>query len=306
MKNKLAKLIEILPWLTMNQGSSVAQIARHFMISEKDVLDLLQLAVLTGPGQFGGELVDIDFEDAESIFVKDAKGLTRPIKFSAEQGLQIVSGLHYLAQLPGVIDKTVLNSLQMKFRQALGIDQIAIEVVQTDSIEHVLNVINKSIAENMSVRIEYASTSQGTISSRLVDPKKIVLDNEISYVDAWCHAALAYRLFRVDRISDCQATDIKQVEIDSNSDDLEKSSMMIEVEILASKSAFLEFDPDFILDSAIVDPKSYRVKLNVHNLNWIAREILASAGQISALAPQELVQLVEQKKNKWRELNQIH
>lgn len=306
MKNKLAKLIEILPWLTMNQGSSVAQIAQHFMISEKDVLDLLQLAVLTGPGQFGGELVDIDFEDAESIFVKDAKGLTRPIKFTAEQGLQIISGLHYLAQLPGVIDNTVLNSLQMKFRQALGIDQTAIEVVKTDSIEHVLNLINRSIAENMSVRIEYASKSQGIISARLVDPKKIVLDNDISYVSAWCHAALAYRLFRVDRIIDCKSTDVKQVDIDSNSDDLARLSTMIEVEILASKSAFLEFDPDFIIDSEIVDPKSYRVKLNVHNLNWITREILASAGQISALAPQELVQLVEQKKNKWRELNQIH
>ena len=75
MKNALANLVEILPWISNNQGVSAAEVAAHFNIRKTDVLDLLQVAVFTGPGQGGGELVDIDFYDEDSLHVMDAKGL---------------------------------------------------------------------------------------------------------------------------------------------------------------------------------------------------------------------------------------
>ena len=45
----------------------------HFGITDKYALEFIGQLVVTGPSQDGGGLVDIDFEDAESIFVSDAK-----------------------------------------------------------------------------------------------------------------------------------------------------------------------------------------------------------------------------------------
>ena len=305
MKNRLAKLIEMLPWITMNQGASVTQIAHHFSLSEKEVLDLLQLAVLTGPGQFGGELVDIDFEDADSIYVSDAKGLTRPITFSAAQSLQIISGLHYLAQIPGVIDNRVLASLQMKFMKALGVDQTPIEVLQSQEVANVMRAIGQAISENRVIRIEYVAANQGKIAKRLIDPKKIFVDNNVNYVSAWCHAALAIRLFRVDRIKSYELTNLSQKEHVSETKNSLDGSNSITVEISATKEAYLELDPEFVLESKLISDTEYSVTYAVHNLNWMAREILASAGQLRAIAPTELVELVAEKKAKWRQLNHI-
>lgn len=305
MKNRLGKLIEMLPWITMNQGASVTQIAHHFSLSEKEVLDLLQLAVLTGPGQFGGELVDIDFEDADSIYVSDAKGLTRPITFSATQSLQIISGLHYLAQIPGVIDNRVLASLQMKFMNALGVDQTPIEVFQSQEVANVMKAIGQAISENRVMRIEYVAANQGKIAKRLIDPKKIFVDNNVNYVIAWCHAALAVRLFRVDRIKSYELTTDFQEEHVSETKNSFDSSNSITVEISATKEAYLELDPEFVLESKLISDTEYSVTYAVHNLNWMAREILASAGLLRAIAPTELVELVAEKKAKWRQLNHI-
>lgn len=82
MANELEILIKLLPWLVANNGASLSDIATQFEISEKHALELIGQLVVTGPSQAGGGLVDIDFEDADSIFVSDAKSLDRPVKLS--------------------------------------------------------------------------------------------------------------------------------------------------------------------------------------------------------------------------------
>jgi hypothetical protein len=61
MANDLELLIKLLPWLVANNGASLAEVAKHFDVSEKHELELLSQLVVTGPSQAGGGLVDIDF-----------------------------------------------------------------------------------------------------------------------------------------------------------------------------------------------------------------------------------------------------
>ena len=77
MANDLELLIRLLPWLVANNGAALSEVSEHFAISEKHALELISQLVVTGPSQAGGGLVDIDFEDADSIFVTDAKALDR-------------------------------------------------------------------------------------------------------------------------------------------------------------------------------------------------------------------------------------
>ena len=98
MANDLELLIKLLPWLVANNGASLSEVAKHFDISEKHALELIGQLVVTGPSQAGGGLVDIDFEDSDSIFVSDAKALDRPVKLSEFEASALLGDLHYLEQ----------------------------------------------------------------------------------------------------------------------------------------------------------------------------------------------------------------
>lgn len=302
MKNKVAKLIEILPWLSLNPGVSAKQAASHFEITEKQLIDLLQLAVFTGPGQFGGELVDIDFEDEDSLFVSDAKGLSRPIRFTKMQSLQIVSGLHYLLQLPGLIDNESLTSLLGKFMDALSIEDLPLEVVLDENIEKIASSLGVAISQNKSVRITYSSSTTGVLSSRLIDPKSLTIDKNVRYVQAYCHQALAMRVFRLDRILDCEIESKEQVSLDTMP--LSDGTDLI-VQLEVTKQALLEIDQSLIVEQRQLVEGNYQISMRVHELNWIAREVLASLGQIRAIGPSELTELIESKVIKWHQFNKV-
>lgn len=303
MKNKLALLIDLLPWLALNPGVSATETAKHFNISVTQVMELLQLAVFTGPGQYGGELVDIDFEDEESLFVTDAKGLERPIKFTQAQAYQIVAGLNYLIQLPGLIDRKELDLLLSKFMSAFNIELAPIEQ-SSDLIEaDVLDALGTAIAGELCVQITYSSGNAGSLSNRKIDPKSIVIENENKYVKAWCHAALGVRLFRIDRISQIEILNEKQIESDQVT--IDDKLPEIEVKLLATKKAFFDLNPLHIVDKKSEGSDNLIVTLRVHDLNWIAREVLASGGTIKPLEPIELVELTKQKIQMWQELNKL-
>ena len=303
MKNKLAILVDLLPWLTSNPGVSAAEVAKHFNISTAEVMELLQLAVFTGPGQYGGELVDIDFEDEESLFVSDAKGLERPIKFTQEQAYQIIAGLNYLIQLPGLIDPKELEQLLSKLMRLFDINQPPIEHASSKTESDTLSALGKAIAESVAVQITYSSGNLGTLSQRKVDPKTIVIEQGYKYVKAWCHAALAIRLFRIDRILEIEITNEKQVEPQSLTEP--KGNPDQEVKLLVTKHALLDLNSNHIVDIQQKGDDEFAITLLVHDLNWIAREILASQGTIKPLEPIELVELIKQKIHMWKKLNNL-
>ena len=114
MANDLELLIKLLPWLVANNGASLSEVASHFEISEKHALELIGQLVVTGPSQAGGGLVDIDFEDFDSIFVSDAKALDRPVKLSEFEASSLLGGLHYLEQFPNLVNSEVVAGLIRK------------------------------------------------------------------------------------------------------------------------------------------------------------------------------------------------
>lgn len=305
IKNSLAKLVEILPWLAANPGASADEIARHFDVSKIDLLNLLQVATFTGPGQGGGELVDIDLYDEESLFVADAKGLERPIKFDLNTGLEILSGLHYLVQLPGVVDTTALEQFIAKLQKAFGVSEIPIEVLNSESTDQIALDIANAINQGVVVEIEYAAGNTGRVSSRVIEPKKITVSENIRYVVAFCHAALAERTFRLDRIKTLQLSNRRATSKTNPGTSTGLESGQIEVTIECTNSAVLEFDPRIIKSKRTVSDATVELVIAIHDLEWIAREILASGGQVKPIAPPELTLRIKEKISTWQVLNNI-
>ena len=67
--------------------------------------------------------------------------------------------------------------------------------------------MREAVRDGRALSIDYYSASHDTLSTRIVDPIRVVLVGDHSYVEAWCRSAEAVRLFRFDRVVDAHVLD---------------------------------------------------------------------------------------------------
>ncbi|MEJ6493525.1 MAG: WYL domain-containing protein [Actinomycetes bacterium] len=295
MANDLELLIEMLPWMVANNGASLQQVATQFEITDKYALELIGQLVVTGPSQNGGGLVDIDFEDAESIFVSDAKSLDRPIKFTSLEAATLLGGLHYLEQFPNLADSQIVAGLITKIQSLLPSLESPISVITTPISSDVHEVLATSITNKHAVQISYAALSKDDVSHRLVDPVQLYVRDDFTYLQAWCRSSQAWRNFRLDRI----------MEATQSNEPLEVPADPVETEATRDYLAVIVLDKAYYgqLDQVdIVSFKEYmwhavEVQLKVYSRDWLISMILASRGRMRAIGPPDLIQgLVERAK----------
>ena len=295
MANDLELLIEMLPWMVANNGASLNQVATHFGITDKYALELIGQLVVTGPSQDGGGLVDIDFEDAESIFVSDAKSLDRPIKFSSLEATTLLGGLHYLEQFPSLASSEIVAGLISKIQSLLPSIESPISVITSPTSNTIHEVLASSIENQRAVQISYGALSKEDVSDRLVDPVQLYVRDDFTYLQAWCRNSQAWRNFRLDRIMAATQTD----------EPLYLPKEIVEPEATRDYLAVIELDKAYYgqLDQVdIVSFKEYmwhavEVQLKVYSRDWLISMILASGGRMRAIGPPDLIQgLVERAK----------
>lgn len=295
MANDLELLIEMLPWMVANNGASLNQVASQFEITDKYALELISQLVVTGPSQDGGGLVDIDFEDSDSIYVSDAKSLDRPIKLTSLEATTLLGGLHYLEQFPSLASSEIVAGLITKIQSLLPSLESPISVIATPISGPIQEVLTTSIANERAVAISYGALSKEDVSQRIVDPIALYVRDDFTYLQAWCRNSQAWRNFRLDRIMEAVQTD----EVIAIPQDV------VEVEATRDYLAVIELDKAYYgqLDQVdIVSFKEYmwhavEVQLKVYSRDWLISVILASRGRMRAIGPPDLIQgLVERAK----------
>lgn len=295
MANDLELLIEMLPWMVANNGASLSDVAAQFEITDKYALELIGQLVVTGPSQDGGGLVDIDFEDAESIFVSDAKSLDRPIKFTSLEATTLLGGLHYLEQFPSLASSEIVAGLTTKIQSLLPSLESPISVITTPGSSAVSEVLASSIADKRAVQISYGALSKEDVSERLVDPVQLYVRDDFTYLQAWCRRSQAWRNFRLDRIMAATASE----------EPLQVPVEIVETQASREYLAVIELDKAYYgqLDQVdIITFKEYmwhavEVSLKVYSRDWLISMILASGGRMRAIGPPDLIQgLVERAK----------
>jgi proteasome accessory factor C len=297
MANDLELLIKLLPWLVANNGASLSEVAEHFGVTEKHALELIGQLVVTGPSQAGGGLVDIDFEDADSIFVSDAKALDRPVKLSGFEAATLLGGLHYLEQFPNLVDSEIVASLIQKIQQALPDVQSPINVVDAPISELVRTTVTEGIKSKFSLDIKYAGVTKDDLSLRTVDPVSTYSQDDFVYLRAWCRSSQAWRSFRLDRILEANMG-VEPVSIPLDE---------VPPEATRDYSAAIELDKAYYgqLDQVdIISFKEYmwhavEVELKVYSRDWLVSMILASGGRVKAVRPPDLIEALVTRAKGW-------
>lgn len=297
MANDLELLIRLLPWLVANNGASLSEVASHFEISEKHALELISQLVVTGPSQAGGGLVDIDFEDSESIFVSDAKALDRPVKLSEFEASSLLGGLHYLEQFPNLVDTKIVAGLIQKIQQALPNVDNPINVVAAPVSDVVSSVVSEAIRSQLSIEIKYAGVTKDDLSVRVIDPVKTYSQDDFVYLKSWCRTSQAWRSFRLDRILSAKLG-VDPIDIPAQDEPLEaKREYLAAIEL--DKAYYGQLDQVDIVSFKEYMWHAVEVELRVYSRDWLVSMILASGGRVKAVRPPDLIEALVARASAW-------
>lgn len=196
-QDRLRRLLTLVPWLATHSGVSKRDAAAHFALTVPQLEADLALLTVTGPGLYGGDLVDIAFED-ETITVLDAQGLVEPLRLTADEVAPLLLGLRTLAQLPDVDAALVARLIDL-----LGGEPEEQVIVEVPASPHTA-VIARAIADGHDLRIEYHHPVRDDVAERHVHPMEVVTRDGYEYLQAMCHTAQAVRTFRLDRMRTCE------------------------------------------------------------------------------------------------------
>ena len=155
-----------------------------------------------------------------------------------------------------------------------------------------------AVRDTRALVIEYYSASRDTLSRRIVDPIRVVLVGDHSYLEAWCREAEGVRLFRFDRIVDADVLDEAAAPprpaIDSPPNtalfDADPSLPAATLRVGPRAAWMLEYFPVRVLREL---PDGYfEAAMTFAAEEWMTRLILGFGPDVQVLAPESLVRSV--------------
>jgi proteasome accessory factor C len=286
----------IVPYLVRNPGTSVAEAARLFGLSERDLLADLDLLFVTGLPPYGpGDLVDVDVQEGR-IWISMADHFSRPLRLTRPEALHLYLRGTALAATPGLPEATALSSALEKLRRGLGPETLGevperVEAEPGSGSAETLDEVRGAVERSERIRIDYYALSTAETTTRDVDPEEVFFAIGNWYVVAWDHLSRAERLFRADRIRAVQPTGerFEPRGLSGAGRPLYSPSerdMAVRLVLQPSARWVAEYyETDSVLERG---DGSLEIVLPASRLEWLARLLLRLSGAAQVLEPPEL------------------
>lgn len=299
---RLVRLLNMVPYFQANPRITYAEAAADLGVSVKQLRqDINQLWICGLPGYSPGDLIDFELS-GDTITVTFSAGMDEPLRLTSTEATALLVALRALADIPGVVDPAAARSAIAKIEAAAGTVVGDLEVAAEDEpapIEaEAAAAVREAVREGRAVAIEYYSASRDTISARVVDPIRVVLVGEHSYLEAWCRVAEGVRLFRFDRIVEATVLDEPSAPPNPAAGasantaifDADPSLPSATVRIAPGTAWILEYFPMRVLREL---PDGYcEAEMTYAAEEWMARQLLGLGAGLEVLAPESLARQV--------------
>jgi proteasome accessory factor C len=297
-RERLPRLLALVPYLQAHPGVSAAQAAEDFEISEDQLRRDLQLLWMCGlPGHGPGDLIDLSFEGETVSVIFDA-GMSRPLRLTAEEALALVIGLRTLAEVPAITDGDAINRALAKIETVAG-GAVAADTVSVslDTAARLLPVLQVAIDTGRALALRYYTATRDETTDRIVDPLRVFELDGHDYLEGWCRRAEGMRLFRVDRIERVDVLDEPArppagVELRDLSEGVYTPAPEHLLAVLRVNPAYAWVGDYYPSEETVEADGRHTISLRVADPAWVRALVLGSAGQVDVLAPDWLAEAI--------------
>jgi proteasome accessory factor C len=210
VSTRLVRLLNMVPYFQANPRITFDEAATDLGVSVKQLREDLEQLWLCGlPGYSPGDLIDFEMS-GKTIEVTFSAGMDHPLRLTSPEATGISVALRALLDVPGMVDPEAARSAIAKIESAAGTAKEGAGTAVDEPApaeSHAAAAVRAAVRDGRALSIDYYSASHDTLSTRIVDPIRVVLVGDNSYVEAWCRSAEAVRLFRFDRIVDAHLLD---------------------------------------------------------------------------------------------------
>ncbi len=305
----MARLLRLVPFLHGRQGVRLADAARALGVSEDLVLADLKVLLMCGlPGGYPDDLIDVDLDALEStegdgvIRVSNADYLARPVRLTPTEATALLVALRALRAGADETTRDVVDRTVAKLETAVDDGALA-PVEVTDSAEPVSDPrlerlradLEDAATRRRQVRLTYYVPARDEESERVVDPRGLVTNRNIAYLDAWCHTAQAPRLFRLDRI---RAAEVLESAIETPAEEprdlsaglfqTSDDATLVTLRLQPEATWATEYYPVEAIRK--LDGDELEVDLLVVDRRWLQRLLLRLAPHATVVAPPEVAE----------------
>ncbi|MBP2703695.1 WYL domain-containing protein [Microbispora sp. RL4-1S] len=295
--DRLPRLLALVPYLMSNPGAQVPEVARLFGLSEKQLVDDLQLVWMCGlPGHTPGDLIDVSWDGGE-ILIDNADAIARPLKLGVDEASALLVALRMLGELPEFSDRDVLGRVIAKLERAAGDGASTVSSqVQVDigAAPDALALITEASRRGRRLSLRYYVPGRDEITPREVDPLRVVLVDGWHYLEGWCYRAEAMRMFRLDRIVEVEVLDVpadppaeaEPMDVAGGVFRPTESDELVELEVTAAGRWVAEYYP--CEEVAELGEGRQRIRLRARDQSWVVRLALRLGDSGRVISPASL------------------
>jgi proteasome accessory factor C len=306
VSTRLVRLLNMVPYFQANPRITYAEAASDLGVSEKVLRDDLNQLWMCGlPGYGPGDLIDFEFS-GDTIEVTFSAGIDHPLRLTSPEATGILVALRALVDVPGVVDPEAARSAIAKIESAAGkashdIDgMVGALDTPAPAESDAAAAVRAAVREGRALAIDYYSASHDVLSSRVVDPIRVALVADNSYLEAWCRSAEGVRLFRFDRIVDARVLDepsappqpAVQAGPDTSLFDADPSLPSAKLAIDRSASWMFDYYPLRVIRD--LPDGACEAAMTYASDEWMARFVLGFGSAVRVLEPEALARRVRE------------
>jgi proteasome accessory factor C len=298
--DRLRRLLVVVPYVVTHPGVSVGEITRLFDVSERELLDDLNLLFVSGLPPYGpGDLIDVQVEEGR-VWIDMADYFARPVRLTRSEALALYLKGKALLGAPGLEEAPALTSALAKIEEGLGEETLTnlaarVAVGGGGRAARALAAVRSAVDGHDRLEIDYYSASRDQQTTRRIDPEHVFSGLGNWYVVAWDHLSEDERLFRIDRIRAARPTG-ETFEprglLGAGRPLYTRSSRDISVRLSLEPSARWVAEYYDIERSVQHSDGRLEVTLPAKDLAWVAKLILRLGGEARVLEPPELIEMV--------------
>jgi proteasome accessory factor C len=213
----------------------------------------------------------------------------------------VLVALRTLLDVPGMVDPEAARSAIAKIESATGTPSHGAQAAAAEPApveSEAAAAVRAAVRNGRALAIEYYSASHDRLSGRVVDPIRVVLVADHSYLEAWCRSAEGVRLFRFDRIVDAKVLEepsappspAVQAEPDTSLFDADPS--LPSATLLIDRSGSWLFDYYPLRTIRELPHGAYEAAMTYASEEWMARFVLGFGSSVRVLEPESLAQRV--------------